>query len=214
MSFVVATTPAARDRGLAAGKLVPAFAPAVGGRGGGKPDLAQGGGSDPSGVPAAQDALRRALAAILSLGRDARAAAGDRRRRGARRRRPQRPGRRAGHAAGAPCRATSRAAPTSPTIAGLVAEHDVVGIVVGLPRTLAGREGPAAEAARAFAAALAGHLEAARVAVPLEFADERLTTVVATRQMRESGRKGRRQRAVVDQVAAVAILQGWLDARR
>ena len=95
------------------------------------------------------------------------------------------------------------------TIAGMVAEHDVVGVVVGLPRTLAGREGPAAEAAREFGAALAG-----RVAVPVEFADERLTTVVATRQMRESGRKGRRQRAVVDQVAAVAILQGWLDARR
>lgn len=95
------------------------------------------------------------------------------------------------------------------TIAGYVAEHDVVGIVVGLPRTLAGREGPAAEAARAFAEALA-----TRVPVPLEFSDERLTTVVATRQMRESGRKGRRQRAVVDQVAAVAILQGWLDARR
>ena len=95
------------------------------------------------------------------------------------------------------------------TIAGMVAEHDVVGVVVGLPRTLAGREGPAAEAAREFGAALAG-----RVAVPIEFADERLTTVVATRQMRESGRKGRRQRAVVDQVAAVAILQGWLVVRR
>jgi alanyl-tRNA synthetase len=63
VSFVVATTSAARDRGLAAGKLVPAFASAVGGRGGGKPDLAQGGGSDPSGVPAALDALRRAVAA-------------------------------------------------------------------------------------------------------------------------------------------------------
>ncbi|MBL8926840.1 MAG: alanine--tRNA ligase [Pseudonocardia sp.] len=62
VSFVVATTAAARDRGLAAGKLVPAFATAVGGRGGGKPDLAQGGGADPSGVPAALDALRRALA--------------------------------------------------------------------------------------------------------------------------------------------------------
>ena len=82
-------------------------------------------------------------------------------------------------------------------------------IVVGLPRTLAGQEGPAAEAARAFAAALSG-----QVGVPVVFTDERLTTVVATRQMRESGRKGRRQRAVVDQVAAVAILQGWLDARR
>jgi putative holliday junction resolvase len=94
-------------------------------------------------------------------------------------------------------------------IAGLVAEHDVVGVVVGLPRTLAGREGRAAEAARAFAEALA-----AAVPVPVAFADERLTTVVATRQLRESGRKGRRQRAVVDQVAAVAILQSWLDAHR
>ena len=97
------------------------------------------------------------------------------------------------------------------TIAGLVAEHDVVGVVVGLPRTLAGREGPAAGAAREFATALAARLDGG---VPVVFSDERLTTVVATRQMRESGRKGRRQRAVVDQVAAVAILQGWLDARR
>jgi alanyl-tRNA synthetase len=61
VSFVVATTAAARERGLAAGRLVPAFAPAVAGRGGGKPDLAQGGGTDPSGVPAAVDALRAAL---------------------------------------------------------------------------------------------------------------------------------------------------------
>jgi alanyl-tRNA synthetase len=63
LSFVVATTASARDAGLAAGKLVPSFASAVGGRGGGKPDLAQGGGTDPSGVPAAIDALRRELAA-------------------------------------------------------------------------------------------------------------------------------------------------------
>ncbi|OJY39019.1 alanine--tRNA ligase [Pseudonocardia sp. 73-21] len=62
LSFVVATTSAARDAGLAAGKLVPSFAAAVGGRGGGKPDLAQGGGTDPSGIPAAIDALRRRLA--------------------------------------------------------------------------------------------------------------------------------------------------------
>jgi putative Holliday junction resolvase len=94
-------------------------------------------------------------------------------------------------------------------VAALVAEHGVVQIIVGLPRTLAGREGPAAEAARAFAAQLSRVVD-----VPLEFSDERLTTVVATRQLRDSGRKGRRQRAVVDQVAAVAILQGWLDAGR
>lgn len=95
------------------------------------------------------------------------------------------------------------------TIAALVAEYEAVGVVVGLPRTLAGREGPAAEAARVFVAALEPAL-----AVPVELSDERLTTVVATRQLRESGRKGRKQRAVVDQVAAVGILQGWLDTHR
>ncbi len=94
-------------------------------------------------------------------------------------------------------------------IAGLVAEHEVVGIVLGLPRTLAGREGLAAEAARDFAAGLASVVD-----VPVELSDERLTTVVATQQLRERGVKGRKQRAVVDQAAAVAILQGWLDARR
>lgn len=94
-------------------------------------------------------------------------------------------------------------------VAALVAEHEVVQIVLGLPRTLAGREGAAAEAAREFAGALAAAVE-----VPVVLSDERLTTVVATRQLRESGRKGRRQRSVIDQVAAVGILQGWLDASR
>jgi putative Holliday junction resolvase len=74
---------------------------------------------------------------------------------------------------------------------------------------LAGREGPSAEAARAFGDALAAALP-----VPVVYADERLTTVVATQQLRSRGVKGRKQRAVIDQAAAVAILQGWLDARR
>jgi len=58
VSFVVATTAAGRDKGLAAGKLVPVFGPAIGGRGGGKPDLAQGGGTQPGGIPEAIAALR------------------------------------------------------------------------------------------------------------------------------------------------------------
>ncbi len=62
VAFVVATTAAGRDAGLAAGKLVPAFAPAIGGRGGGKPDMAQGGGTEPGGIDAAITALRGALA--------------------------------------------------------------------------------------------------------------------------------------------------------
>lgn len=94
-------------------------------------------------------------------------------------------------------------------IAALAAEYEVVAVVVGLPRTLAGREGQAAGAARAFADALGAALE-----VPIEYSDERLTTVVATQQLRQRGVKGRRQRAVIDQAAAVAILQGRLDADR
>ena len=91
----------------------------------------------------------------------------------------------------------------------LVAEHDVVEIVVGLPKTLAGRHGPAAQAATAYAAALAG-----RVApVPVRLSDERLTTVVVSRVLAQRGVKGKKQRAVVDQAAAVEILQSWLDAR-
>nr|WP_239029477.1 Holliday junction resolvase RuvX [Pseudonocardia acidicola] len=94
-------------------------------------------------------------------------------------------------------------------LADLVAEHEIVQIIVGLPRTLAGREGPAAQAAQEFATALA-----AAVDVPIALSDERLTTVVAARQLSARGVKGRKQRAVVDQAAAVGILQGWLDAHR
>lgn len=93
----------------------------------------------------------------------------------------------------------------------LVAEHRVVEVVVGLPRTLAGRHGPAAEAAAAYARTLAQRLGDG---VPVRLTDERLSTVWAARVLAERGVRGRKQRTVVDQVAAVQILQGWLDARR
>ncbi|MEA5366166.1 alanine--tRNA ligase [Amycolatopsis sp., V23-08] len=64
LSFVVATTKAAQDKGIAAGKLVPSFAGAIGGRGGGKPDMAQGGGTNPAGAADAVTALRAAIAGI------------------------------------------------------------------------------------------------------------------------------------------------------
>lgn len=91
----------------------------------------------------------------------------------------------------------------------LVEEYEVVEVVVGLPRTLANREGPAAEAARGYAAALGE-----RLAVPVHLADERLSTVVVSRAMSARGLNTRKQRGVVDQAAAAAILQGWLDANR
>ena len=92
----------------------------------------------------------------------------------------------------------------------LVAEVEALEVVVGLPRTLAGLEGPAAVEARQYARRLA--VLVAPVAVRL--VDERLTTVDAHRSLRESGVDGRRQRAVVDQAAAVLILQAALDAER
>ncbi|MGW3998529.1 alanine--tRNA ligase [Amycolatopsis sp. NPDC004772] len=64
LSFVVATTKAAQDKGIAAGKLVPSFAEKIGGRGGGKPDMAQGGGTNPAGAQEAVTALRAAIAGI------------------------------------------------------------------------------------------------------------------------------------------------------
>ena len=81
-----------------------------------------------------------------------------------------------------------------------------VRILVGLPRNMNGTFGPAAENARAFAENLR-----ARVACPVDLWDERLTTVAAQRALRESGRKARDQRGVVDQVAAQILLQSWLD---
>jgi putative Holliday junction resolvase len=95
-------------------------------------------------------------------------------------------------------------------LAALVAEHEVVEVLVGLPRSLSGREGPAATAARAYADRLA-----ARIApVPVRLVDERLTTVSAERTLAERGVRGRARRRVVDQAAAVVILQAALDADR
>jgi putative Holliday junction resolvase len=95
-------------------------------------------------------------------------------------------------------------------IAEILAEEEAVEIVVGLPRSLSGSEGPAAAKAREFAARLAR-----RVApVPVRLCDERLTTVSAEAMLRDRGRKGGKRRAVVDQAAAVLILQNALDTER
>ncbi len=95
-------------------------------------------------------------------------------------------------------------------LAALVGERDAVEVLVGLPRTLAGRSGQAVDAARAYAAALAGRVEP----VPVRLLDERLTTVTATRQLRESGVRGPAARAAVDAAAAVVLLQAGLDSER
>jgi putative Holliday junction resolvase len=93
-------------------------------------------------------------------------------------------------------------------IAAVAAEKGSPTIVIGLPRNMNGTYGPAAEKSRALAEALAP-ITAARVILW----DERLTTAAATRRLQEAGRDSREQRQVIDQAAAVQILQDWLDAQ-
>lgn len=95
-------------------------------------------------------------------------------------------------------------------IARLVRDEEALEVVVGLPRSLSGGEGPAAAKTRDFARRLA-----ARVApVVVRLQDERLTTVSAEAMLRDRGKKGAERRAVVDQAAAVLILQHALDSER
>ncbi|NLU81272.1 Holliday junction resolvase RuvX [Rhodococcus sp. HNM0569] len=100
-------------------------------------------------------------------------------------------------------------APDLRRIVALVHEYEAVEVVVGLPRTLTGERGKAASTAAAFAKRLSRAIDP----VPVRLADERFTTVTASRALRESGVAAKGQRAVIDQAAAVAILQGWLDER-
>ena len=82
-------------------------------------------------------------------------------------------------------------------------------LVCGLPKTLAGEDGPQAERIR-----LQGQAIASACGLPLEFADERLSSREAKRILREEGMSERSMRGKVDMVAASLFLQAWLDARR
>ncbi|WP_432876378.1 Holliday junction resolvase RuvX [Kribbella sp. CA-245084] len=96
-------------------------------------------------------------------------------------------------------------------IAALAAELEAFEIVVGLPRSLSGGEGPAAVKIRETAAQV---LDKMREGTTMRLVDERFTTVTAERMLRERGKKGSKRRAVVDQAAAVVILQHALDLER
>ncbi|MBI1377150.1 MAG: Holliday junction resolvase RuvX [Frankiales bacterium] len=96
----------------------------------------------------------------------------------------------------------------------LVAELEPLEVVVGLPVALDGTEGPAAVAVRAYAADLAAALRGAGNPVGVRLVDERMTTAAATRGLRAAGRDARSGRDVVDQAAAVIIVQDALDAER
>lgn len=91
----------------------------------------------------------------------------------------------------------------------LVAREHIDHFLVGLPRTLDGREGPAARRARQFAAELARS-----TGCSVEMIDERLSTVQAQARLHEQGLDTRGSRTRIDSASAAVLLQSWLDARR
>lgn len=99
-------------------------------------------------------------------------------------------------------------------IVALADDLHAVEVVVGHPRSLSGRQGPAAGKALDFATELARALAKQRLAVSVRLVDERLTTVTAERVLRDRGKKGAHRRAVIDQAAAVVILQHAIDTER
>jgi putative Holliday junction resolvase len=109
-----------------------------------------------------------------------------------------------------PLETVARGAGDLARIRALATEESAVELVVGLPRSLSGGEGPAAVKVRAFARDLAVEVRP----LPVRLCDERLSTVSAEATLRERGLKGQRRRAVVDQAAAVVILQNALDTER
>jgi putative Holliday junction resolvase len=90
----------------------------------------------------------------------------------------------------------------------LITEHEAVGVVIGMPHTLAGRAGPSAQMARDYGTRLARRIKP----IPVIYVDERLSTVTAARTLSARGVRGQAGRAVIDQVAAVEILQRFVDA--
>jgi putative Holliday junction resolvase len=92
----------------------------------------------------------------------------------------------------------------------MVAEHEVVTVVVGLPLSLDGSRGPAAASAITEAARLA----AAVAPIPVVTFDERLTTVSAAAGQRAAGKSAQAARPTIDSAAAAVLLQAWLDGGR
>jgi putative Holliday junction resolvase len=91
-------------------------------------------------------------------------------------------------------------------LAELASDHQVGGLVVGLPTSLSGEEGRSAEDARRFGAELG-----AATGLPVVFVDERFTSRIAEEALIESGKRRRERRGAVDKAAAALLLQGFLD---
>lgn len=94
------------------------------------------------------------------------------------------------------------------------ADRSAVQVFVGLPRSMRGTETASTQMARDYAALLLAELERSGTGIPVALVDERLTTVSAHRSLHEAGLNSKDHRRVVDQAAAVAILQQAIDMQR
>lgn len=103
----------------------------------------------------------------------------------------------------------SQVKPPLERITEVIVEEGVTQIVVGRPVALSGIDGPAVEAQMNFLDQLRSTVD-----VPVDVYDERMTTVVAERQMRDAGASAEKRKAMRDAVAAQVMLQGYLDSRR
>ncbi len=212
-AVVVATNDEARRWGVSAGELVKQAAGVLGGGGGGKAGHRSGrgdrrrqarGGAHPARARCRRACHRVALSDRRATGSTAVGRCGQRRV-GVARSDPD-------GLLAVPVETVPRRADGADLdrISQLARQCDALEIVIGLPRSLAGTEGPAAAAARKYAVAVAGLVRP----IPVRLVDERLSTVSAQRSLRDAGRSARRQRPVIDQAAAVVILQTALDAER
>lgn len=92
-------------------------------------------------------------------------------------------------------------------LAEIIRERGIRHLVLGLPLRMDGSEGDAAEKVRTFGERLAARFPE----LPLSYADERLSTVTASEKLRAAGRKAKRQKHLIDQAAAIEILEAWLE---
>jgi putative Holliday junction resolvase len=92
----------------------------------------------------------------------------------------------------------------------LVREYQPIELILGMPKTLAGADGPAVE----FIRGIAAQIQRAMPDLPLRLVDERLSTVSASTLLRQAGRDSRGQRSIIDQAAAVVILEKAIEYER
>ena len=98
---------------------------------------------------------------------------------------------------------------TADKVAEVAAENKASAVIVGLPKNMDGSEGPRADVIKAFGAILSELTD-----IPIDYYDERMTTMVAYRFLGETGTYGKKRKETVDTLSAQIILQNYIDRER